>query len=50
MGIILYIGPFVPQYHEEDLPLYQNFSVLVPPSISGTALIGVAHVTLIGVS
>jgi hypothetical protein len=49
MGTILYNGPFNPQYHEYYLPPYQNFTVQVPASISaGTALIGVAHVTLIG--
>jgi hypothetical protein len=50
MGNILYNGQFNPQYHEPYLPPYQNFTVQVPSSFSGTALIGVAHVTLIGVS
>lgn len=51
MGTILYNGPFNPQYHESYLPPYQNFTVQVPTSIpAGTALIGVAHVTLLGVS
>ncbi|KAF8552459.1 hypothetical protein OG21DRAFT_1511485 [Imleria badia] len=49
MGTILYNGPFNPQYHEPYLPPYQNFTVQIPSSFTaGTALIGVAHVTLIG--
>ena len=51
MGQILYNGPFNPQYHETYNPPYENFTVQVPSNIaSGTALIGVAHVTLVGVS
>ncbi|KAN0077999.1 hypothetical protein V8E55_010056 [Tylopilus felleus] len=49
MGTILYNGPFDPQYHEVYLQPYQNFTVQVPGSFTkGTALIGVAHVALIG--
>ncbi|KAF9220108.1 hypothetical protein BS17DRAFT_353969 [Gyrodon lividus] len=49
MGQILYNGPFSPQYHEFYNPPYQNFTVQVPSTAAkGTALIGVAHVTLIG--
>ena len=51
MGTILYNGPFTPVYHEPYLAPYQNFTVEVPSSFeTGTALIGVVHVTLIGVS
>ena len=50
MGAILYNGPFNPQYHEQYLPPYENFTVTVPSLTStGTAQIGVAHVALIGV-
>ncbi|KIK78853.1 hypothetical protein PAXRUDRAFT_162890 [Paxillus rubicundulus Ve08.2h10] len=49
MGQILYNGPFSPVYHETYNPPYQNFSVQIPASApSGMALIGVAHVTLVG--
>lgn len=49
MGQILYNGPFNPQYHETYNPPYENFTVQIPSSIaSGTALLGVAHVTLVG--
>ncbi|KAH7929598.1 hypothetical protein BV22DRAFT_1029212 [Leucogyrophana mollusca] len=49
MGDILYNGPFAPVYHEPQNPPYQNFTVQIPSSFqNGTALIGVAHVTLIG--
>jgi len=49
MGQILYNGPFDPVYHEVYNPPYQNFSVQVPANApAGTALIGVAHVTLVG--
>jgi len=51
MGQILYNGPFNPQYHETYNPPYENFTVQIPSnSAVGTALIGVAHVTLVGVS
>lgn len=49
MGQILYNGPFNPQYHETYNPPYENFTVQIPSSIaSGTALLGVVHVTLVG--
>jgi len=49
LGDILYNGPFKPVYHEVYLPPYQNFTVQIPSTFSaGTALIGVAHVTLVG--
>ncbi|KAF8442064.1 hypothetical protein L210DRAFT_3398358 [Boletus edulis BED1] len=48
LGNILYNGPFKPQYHEQYLPPYQNFTVQIPSTASGTALIGVAHITLVG--
>jgi len=51
MGQILYNGPFNPQYHETYNPPYENFTIQIPSNIAtGTALLGVAHVTLIGVS
>lgn len=51
MGRILYNGPFKPVYHEQSLPPYENFTVTVPDSFeSGDAVIGVAHVSLVGVS
>jgi len=50
MGRILYNGPFDPQYHEPYNPPYENFTVQIPSNMVGTALIGVAHVTLVGVS
>ncbi|KAG0709263.1 hypothetical protein DFH29DRAFT_978825 [Suillus ampliporus] len=48
MGHILYNGPFNPQYHETYNPPYQNFTVQIPSNFAGTALLGVAHVTLVG--
>ncbi|KAJ5438447.1 uncharacterized protein N7458_009445 [Penicillium daleae] len=51
MGTILYSGPFKPEFHEGNLPPYQNFTVNVPPSFTaGNAQINVAHATLIGAS
>ncbi|KAG2366080.1 hypothetical protein BDR07DRAFT_1449564 [Suillus spraguei] len=65
MGQILYNGPFNPQFHEpynppyenftfpENMPgpPYENFTVQIPDGIaSGTALIGVVHVTLVALS
>ena len=50
MGQILYNGPYSPRFHESMLPPYENFTVQIPSSASaGAALIGVVHVTLIGV-
>ncbi|KAH7910768.1 hypothetical protein BJ138DRAFT_1152242 [Hygrophoropsis aurantiaca] len=49
MGSILYNGPFAPQYYDPEDPPYQNFTVQIPSTLaSGTALIGVAHLTLTG--
>ncbi|KAG2063956.1 hypothetical protein BDR04DRAFT_1122908 [Suillus decipiens] len=49
MGQILYNGPFNPQFHEPYNPPYENFTVQIPSSIAnGTALLGVAHVALVG--
>lgn len=51
MGQILYNGPFKPVYHEYYLPPYENFTVTVPESVeNGEAVLGVAHVSLVGVS
>lgn len=51
MGTILYNGPFNPQRYETSLPPYQNFTMQVPSSVPiGTALIGVAHFSLVAVS
>ncbi|KAG1792133.1 uncharacterized protein HD556DRAFT_1444646 [Suillus plorans] len=51
MGQILYNGPFDPQVHGLYLPPYENFTVQIPSSIaSGTALLEVVHVTLVGAS
>ncbi|KAH7910745.1 hypothetical protein BJ138DRAFT_1101582 [Hygrophoropsis aurantiaca] len=49
MGSILYNGQFSPQDYSPEIPPYQNFTVQVPSGFAnGTALIGVAHLTLIG--
>ncbi|KAH7910751.1 hypothetical protein BJ138DRAFT_1101588 [Hygrophoropsis aurantiaca] len=49
MGSILYNGKFSPQYYDPEDPPYQNITVQIPSSLAnGTALIGVAHLTLIG--
>ena len=54
LGTILYNGPFNPQFPVGNVPPYQpfeNFTVQIPSTLpTGTALIGVAHFTLIGVS
>lgn len=51
MGQILYNGPFDPQFHETTFYPYENFTVQIPSSIaSGTALLGVVHVALVGAS
>lgn len=51
LGTILYNGPFDPQYHENSLPPYENFTVRVPSdAVSGRSQINVAHAALIGVS
>ncbi|KAI9044749.1 uncharacterized protein KD926_011719 [Aspergillus affinis] len=48
MGRILYNGPFKPVYHEYYLPPYENFTVTVPDFDNGDAVLGVAHVSLVG--
>ncbi|KAJ5485294.1 hypothetical protein N7539_005282 [Penicillium diatomitis] len=51
MGEILYLGSFDPEYHEDSLPPYQNFTVTVPSDFAvGDAHINVAHATLVGAS
>lgn len=50
--VVLYNGPFDPQYHGTTgggMP-YQNFTVTIPENTAqGQGLIGVAHSALVGV-
>jgi hypothetical protein len=48
MGEILYNGPFNPVFHEPQQP-YQNFTVAVPYTTKGTAVLEVLHLGLLGV-
>ncbi|KAH8689363.1 hypothetical protein BGW36DRAFT_433367 [Talaromyces proteolyticus] len=50
MGTILYKGGYDPEFHNGVQPPYQNFTVEVPKDISGLALIGVTHLSLVGAS
>ncbi|RDW56680.1 uncharacterized protein DSM5745_06170 [Aspergillus mulundensis] len=51
LGTVLYHGAFNPVYHEYYLPPYENFTVSVPEGVSkGKAVVGVAHVALVGAS
>lgn len=51
MGIVLYNGPFNPEFHEYNMPPYQNFSLLVPASAATQhGIVTVAHFSLVGVS
>ncbi len=54
LGNVVYNGPFNPQYHSEaptGAPPHQNFSVAVPDTFqSGQVSLGVAHLSLVGVS
>ncbi|KAJ8103650.1 hypothetical protein POJ06DRAFT_298125 [Lipomyces tetrasporus] len=49
MGTVLYQGGFDPEFHGPQAP-YQNFTVKIPDGLSGPALIGVAHLSLVGAS
>ncbi|KAJ5774138.1 hypothetical protein N7457_009034 [Penicillium paradoxum] len=49
IGTILYNGPFKPEYHENNRPPYENFTVKVPSdAVLGKSQINVAHAALIG--
>lgn len=51
MGTVLYNGPFNPEFHEYNMPPYQNFSLLVPASAAAQqGIVTVAHFSLVGVS
>ncbi|GLB41551.1 hypothetical protein LshimejAT787_1001510 [Lyophyllum shimeji] len=51
LGNILYNGGYKPQYNQppDSKPPHQNFTVTIPSTLAkGKALLGVAHMTLIG--
>ncbi|KDQ51242.1 hypothetical protein JAAARDRAFT_140580 [Jaapia argillacea MUCL 33604] len=51
LGIVLYTGPYNPQYSSppDQKPPHQNFSVQVPTSFTpGKATLSVTHLALIG--
>ncbi|KAL4903103.1 hypothetical protein BDW74DRAFT_179974 [Aspergillus multicolor] len=51
LGSVLYHGEFKPAYHEYYLPPYENFTVSIPESTAkGKAVVGIAHVALVGAS
>ncbi|CRG90985.1 [NU+] prion formation protein 1 [Talaromyces islandicus] len=50
MGTVLYQGGFDPEFHNGVQPPYQNFTVEIPNEISGLAMLGVAHFSLVGAS
>ncbi|KAL0069780.1 hypothetical protein AAF712_003049 [Marasmius tenuissimus] len=51
LGQTLFAGNYTPQYHEQDRPPYQNFSVMIPTGQkSPNLLLTVAHFMLVGAS
>ncbi|KAK7469281.1 hypothetical protein VKT23_003765 [Stygiomarasmius scandens] len=50
LGTPMFMGDFNPEFHEGDLPPYQNFTVTIPGSVQGgsTNMISVAHFMLLG--
>ncbi|KAK9351082.1 hypothetical protein V1505DRAFT_180440 [Lipomyces doorenjongii] len=52
MGTVVYQGAFYPEFHGTQPPYvpYENFSVQIPVGLSGPAIIGVAHMSLVGAS
>ncbi|KAJ4482097.1 hypothetical protein J3R30DRAFT_3402737 [Lentinula aciculospora] len=51
LGIPLFAGNYTPQYHEQNLPPYENYTVTIPSTLAtGTNLLTVAHFMLVGVS
>ncbi|KAH7878001.1 uncharacterized protein C8R40DRAFT_880329 [Lentinula edodes] len=51
LGIPLFAGNYTPQYHEQNLPPYENYTVTVSSTLAvGTNMLTVAHFMLVGVS
>ncbi|KAJ3747222.1 hypothetical protein DFH05DRAFT_1457636 [Lentinula detonsa] len=51
LGIPLFAGNYTPQYHEQNLPPYENFTITVPGTLAaGTNMLTVAHFMLVGAS
>ncbi|THV00822.1 hypothetical protein K435DRAFT_569922, partial [Dendrothele bispora CBS 962.96] len=50
LGTPMFMGDFKPDFHEGDLPPYQNFTVTIPGSVQAgsTNMISVAHFMLLG--
>ncbi|KAI5124834.1 hypothetical protein M0805_005464 [Coniferiporia weirii] len=48
LGDMLYAGNYTPVRHEMNKPAYQNFTVTIPSTLSGNAVLNVAHFYLIG--
>jgi hypothetical protein len=50
MGTVLYNGPFDPQFHETNLPPYQNFTLEIPEGVAtDNGIVTLAHFSLVGV-
>ncbi|KIK52085.1 hypothetical protein GYMLUDRAFT_233762 [Collybiopsis luxurians FD-317 M1] len=51
LGIPLFMGNYTPQFHEGNLPPYQNFTVTTPSTLAaGTNMITAAQFMLVGAS
>ncbi|KAL2826703.1 hypothetical protein BDW59DRAFT_145056 [Aspergillus cavernicola] len=51
LGTELYNGSFNPEYHENAIPPYENFTVTIPEgTATGNAIVGVAHASIVGAS
>ncbi|KAJ4491420.1 hypothetical protein C8J55DRAFT_469548 [Lentinula edodes] len=51
LGIPLFAGNYTPQYHEQNLPPYENYTVSVSSTLAvGTNMLTVAHFMLVGAS
>ncbi|KAF5385723.1 hypothetical protein D9757_005490 [Collybiopsis confluens] len=51
LGIPVFSGNYTPQFHETNLPPYQNFSVTAPSTLAaGTNMITAAQFMLVGAS
>ncbi|KAI8068081.1 hypothetical protein BC940DRAFT_319169 [Gongronella butleri] len=48
LGTALYVGPFKPQFHEEEQSPYENFTVTVPQGEMGPASLNLVRFFLIG--
>ncbi|KAL5530722.1 hypothetical protein ACEPAF_6980 [Sanghuangporus sanghuang] len=49
LGTVLFAGNYTPTLHEQNKPMYQNFTLTIPDGqVSGNSTLSVAHFYLVG--